>query len=124
MRVIGLAVHGGNPALVLIGVAVEPAVAEVFPEEAEFPEVVGDVFADVTYGAVGADDYFLILFSDFRLGICGPLGDLCFCDSCPPHYPAALVLPLSFIEEHAAIFELLESGIPEMQVQNLAFARK
>ena len=47
---------GGDPAGVG-RVLVELCVAEVFAgEEAELPEVVGDVFADVGDGAVGADD--------------------------------------------------------------------
>ncbi len=47
---------GGDPAGVG-GVLVEFGVAEVFAgEQAELPEVVGDVFADVGDGAVGADD--------------------------------------------------------------------
>ena len=52
----GFAVGGGDPAGVR-GVFVEFFVAEVFAgEETELPEVVGDVFADVGDGAVGADD--------------------------------------------------------------------
>ena len=54
----GFAVGGGDPAGVG-RVLVEFCVAEVFAgEEAELPEVIGDVFADVGDGAVGADDDF------------------------------------------------------------------
>ena len=59
-----LALHGRDPALVLVGIAVELAIAEVAPEQAELPHVVGDVFADIADGAVGADDYFLVFFGD------------------------------------------------------------
>jgi hypothetical protein len=55
MRVGLDAVFGRDPALV-IGVREERLVAEVATEQAELPEVVGDVFADVGDGAVGADD--------------------------------------------------------------------
>jgi hypothetical protein len=63
VRMILLAlVIGGDPAVVLIGIAVELAIAEIASEQAELPHVIGDVFADVADGAVGADDDFLIFF--------------------------------------------------------------
>ncbi len=55
VRMVRLAVLGRDPALV-IGIGEERLVAEVAAEQAELPEVVGDVFADVGDGAVGADD--------------------------------------------------------------------
>ncbi|XWK71073.1 hypothetical protein RBB80_18810 [Tunturiibacter gelidiferens] len=51
-----IAVGGGDPATT-IGIFAKFCVAEVLAgEEAELPEVIGDVLADVGDGAVGADD--------------------------------------------------------------------
>ncbi len=50
-----LALDGRDPALV-IGILEERLVTEVAAEQAELPKVVGDVFADIGDGAVGADD--------------------------------------------------------------------
>src|SRR5712675_2986640 len=55
-----LAFRRGNPAIALVGIAIELAVAEVAAQQAKLPHVVGDVFANVAYRAVGADNYFLI----------------------------------------------------------------
>src|ERR1019366_2186378 len=41
--------------------AIEFPIAEIAPEQAEFPHVISNVFADVSYRAVGADDNFLAL---------------------------------------------------------------
>ncbi len=69
----GFAVDSGDPATV-IRVFVELLIAEVFAgEEAELPEVVGDVFADVGDGAVGADDYLCVFVGE--VGICSLFGD-------------------------------------------------
>src|SRR5579864_9849768 len=47
--------RGRDPALVTVGVVVELAITEVAAKQAELPHVIGDVFADVADGAVGAD---------------------------------------------------------------------
>ena len=72
VRMIFLAVGGRNPTLVLIGIAIELAIAEIAPQQAELPHVVCDVFADVADGAVGADDYFLIFFGNLLGLVCVP----------------------------------------------------
>ena len=36
------------------------AIVEIFAEQAEFPELVGDVFSDVGDRAIGADDDFVL----------------------------------------------------------------
>src|SRR5208282_5440613 len=61
VRMIFLAFGGGNPAIVSIGIAVELAIAEIAPQQAKFPHVIGNVFAYVAYGTVGTDDDFLIV---------------------------------------------------------------
>src|SRR5579862_2595229 len=53
------------PAIVLIGIAEKLAVSEVSPEQPELPHVVGDVFAHIADGAVGADDDLLVFLGDF-----------------------------------------------------------
>ena len=47
-----------------IGIKIKPAISEIFAEQAELPHVESDVFADVADCAVGADDYFLVVFGD------------------------------------------------------------
>ena len=64
MRMIFLALHGGYPALVLVGIAVELAIAEIATQQAKLPHVVGDVLADIADSTVGADDHFLIFFGN------------------------------------------------------------
>src|SRR5258708_18854971 len=63
--VVLVALHGGDPAVLLIWISEEFAVFEIAAEQAELPHVVGDVFADVADGAVGADDDFLVFLGDF-----------------------------------------------------------
>src|SRR5262249_46599427 len=55
-----VAVTGGNPGFVAIGMGVKTAVVKIAAEQSEFPEVVGDVFSDVGDGAVGAYDDFCV----------------------------------------------------------------
>ena len=55
VRMLGGTVYRREPALA-VGVGEEGEIAEVLAKEAELPEVIGDVFADVRDGAVGADD--------------------------------------------------------------------
>ena len=64
VRMVLLPVRSGNPTVVLIGIAIKLAIAEVTAEQAKFPHVIGDVFADIANRAVGTDDYFLIFFGD------------------------------------------------------------
>src|SRR6516162_8255187 len=53
---IGFAVLGRDPTLVVVGITEEFLVSEVAAEETELPEMIGDVFADVADGSVGAYD--------------------------------------------------------------------
>ena len=48
----------------VVRIPVELAVAEIATQQSELPHVVGNVFADVADGAVGAHDYFLVFFGD------------------------------------------------------------
>ena len=50
----------------MLWVGEEALVAEVAAEQAELPKVVGDVFADVGDGAVGADDDFGVVVRVLR----------------------------------------------------------
>src|SRR2546421_3643848 len=95
-----LAFRRGNPAIALVGIAIELAVAEVATQQAKLPHVVGDVFANVADGAVGADNYFLIFFGNLVIpGLHGRGARayaVCACKvldgSRAAHYPAAFVL--------------------------------
>ena len=115
----GFAVDGGDPAGVR-WVLVEFCVAEVFAgEEAELPEVVGDVFADVGDGAVGADDDFGVFIGE--VGVGSLFGDGCF-SSCSAHDPAVFILAGGlFIED--AFFDHERAGcVPEVEGEDFAFA--
>ena len=105
----------------MIGISEEAVVAKVAAEQAELPEVIGDIFADVGDGAVGADDDFgvfvkSVLRTVLVLGFCG-------C-ACAGHDPAAFVLAFVLEIEHAGFFELFEGGFPEFEVKDFALARQ
>ena len=102
---------GRNPAFV-IGVGEKRLVAKVLAQQAELPQVVGDVLADVGDRAIRADDNLGVLIK-IALGNLG---------AGPGHHPAALVLALALEVEHAGLLQLLEGRLPELQVQNLALA--
>ncbi len=51
---------GGGPNRFAFGSVWPFAVVEIFAEQAEFPELIGNVFADVGDGAVRADDDFVL----------------------------------------------------------------
>ena len=81
---------------------------EVLVEQSELPELVCDILADVGDGAVGSDDDLVIVVS---LGI----------DS---HHPAALVLAFGLEEDRITSLELFEGVVPELEVEDVAFARQ
>src|SRR5580700_4425787 len=56
----------GDPGFVAIGMRVKALVVKIAVEEAELPEMVGDVFSDVRDSAIGSDD-------DFGFGLLGGL---------------------------------------------------
>src|ERR1700751_4112049 len=56
----------GDPGFVSVRVRVKPLVVKIAVEEAELPEVVGDVLSDVCDRAIGSDD-------DFGFGLLGGL---------------------------------------------------
>ncbi len=95
-------------------------VAEVFAgEEAELPEVVGDVFADVGDGAVGADDDLGIFVGEVRVS--SLFGDDCFCAGAA-HDVAAFVFACGFEVEDAFFEHEFASCVPEVEGENLALA--
>ena len=105
---------------VWVGVLVEFRVAEVFAgEEAELPEVVGDVFADVGDGAVGADDDFGVFVGEG--GVSSLLCDGFGCASAA-HDVAAFVFAGGF-EVEDAFFDHQRAGrVPEVEGEDLALA--
>ncbi len=90
-------------------------VVKIPAEQAEFPEVVGDVFADVRDSAVGAHD-------DFRVGELGGLvvrlfgfGNGSFFSEGSSITQQAGFFPLVDIESRL-LSSVLEGGVPEFQV--------
>src|SRR6202034_1648944 len=53
---------GRDPHLASVRVSGPWPVVEIFAEQTEFPELVGNILADVSHGAVRADDNFAVLF--------------------------------------------------------------
>ena len=111
----------------VVGITIKLAIAEVASQQAELPHVVGDVFANVADGAVGADDYFLVFLGDlvFLCVLCVLLwSNLAVRGSGPPHHPASFVLAFVLEGKHAGFLQLGKGRIPEMQVQDFALARQ
>ncbi len=135
VRMIRLAVLGRNPDLVIVGIAVELAVAEVQAQQTELPKMISNVFADVTDRSVRTHDDLGVFVGagiffrprSFSCWVPHPCalfwrkgGRLRW----SLHHPAALVLAFGLEIEDALLFQLLEGRIPEVQTQDLAFARK
>ena len=73
----GFAVLSRDPDLMAVGIAIELAIAEVASQQAELPQVIGDVLADVADRAVGAHDDLRVLVGTglflFRIAGAPPL---------------------------------------------------
>ena len=67
VRMVRLAVLGRNPDLMLVGILVEAPIAEVAAQQAELPEVISDVLADIADRAIGAHDDLRILVGAWTL---------------------------------------------------------
>ena len=124
------AVLGGDPALVPVGIVKELLVAEVAAQQAELPQVVGNVLANVAHGAIRPHNDFGVFVGTAwprpsGASVCASRCYIAFGRSARTgHHPAALVLALSLEVEHALVFELLKGQVPEMQAQNFALARQ
>ena len=102
------------------------AVVKIFSEQTEFPELIGNVFANVGDGAVGADDDFVLdVFFVVRRGVC-PLrlsqAPALAASSFHGNDPAASHFSGGSQLNDAGGFQFLESGIPEFEVKDFAFA--
>ncbi len=88
---------------------IEQFVLEVLVQQADFPQLIGDVLADIGHRAVGSDDD-LVVFVTFGL---------------EPHDPAAGVLALvSRRRSRFFCLQLLERVIPEFEMKDVAFPRQ
>src|SRR5689334_9106525 len=119
---------GGDPHLTAVRVAVKTLIAEVAPQQAKLPQMVGNVLADIGNSIVGTDNHLGVFI--WTLGSRSVLlfvrGWLFygFRRRSSLHHPAAFVLALSFKIEHALLLELRKSRLPEMQMENFAFLRQ
>src|SRR5262245_22564866 len=86
---------GGSPDDAPVFVRAPRPIIKVLAEQAEFPELVGDVLAGVDDGAVGPNDH---------LSVLGQAG----------HDPAALQLAFGFVVDRVALLEEFESSSPEL----------
>ena len=127
MRMIRDTVLGGDPADLCIGVSKERTIFEIATEQAELPQVIGNVFAFIDHGAVRAHDHFCVFVGEaLRLlrdgAVTGGSGGSCgFRPACDP---AAGFRALCLLVDDALFSQLLERHIPEMQSQDFALARQ
>ncbi len=98
--VLGGALDGRRPEPLLF----PPAVAEVLAEQAELPELVGDVLADVGHRAVGAHDHLVGILETGELRGVGER-----------HHPAAGVLALALELHRAGGLQQLEGDREEVE---------
>ena len=128
-------VRGRGPQRTPARLLSDEEVPEVAPEQAEFPELVGDVFPDVGDDAVRSDDD---LFARVRrIDVFGSAREpgrripgrhgrgvgrrrRAFVLFFNPHHPAALQSPLVLQEDGVLRFQNVERGRPEVQSQNVA----
>ena len=99
------ALAGGDPQFRLPPVAV----GEVLAQQAELPQLIGDVLADVGHRAVGAHDHLVRILE---------AGELC--GSLERHDPAAGVLALGFELDGAALLQELEGVTEEVEPEDVA----
>ena len=91
----------------------EGGVLEVAAEQAELPELVGDVLADVGHRAVGADDHLVGILKALELLAVGQR-----------HDPAAGVLAALFEPDGAGRLQLFEGRDEEIETEDLALVGK
>src|SRR5271154_3876152 len=103
-----------------VRIAKELPISEIATEQAKLPHVISDIFADIAYGAIGANDNFLV----FLLNLCvlGALRGFRSCSTRPPHNPAAFVLPGVLESKHAGFLKFAKRRIPKMKMEYLALA--
>ncbi len=131
-RVRIVAFAGGDPGLVAVGMLVETVIVKIALEQAEFPEMMRDVFADVGDRAVRAHDNFGFgFFRRFFGRIAGGrfrafrgLLRTSLLVGRQLHHPAAGIFPGRRYWIAPRCFQNLERGIPEFQVQDFALARE
>ena len=97
-----------------VRIGVKFLVVEIAPQQAEFPELIGDVFADVSDRAIRADDDFGVVVFAARVG--GVRGIV------QAHHPASGILSRGGQMDRVALLQKLECRVPEFQVQDFAFA--
>src|SRR5579883_1343232 len=91
-----------------IGRGIEQFVLKVLVQQADFPELIRYVFADIRHRTIRTDDDFVVVVA-FRI---------------QSHHPAAGVLAFLLEENSFLLTQLLEGIIPELQMENVAFARE
>src|SRR6185312_6375985 len=103
------------------------AIAEILTQQPELPEMVGDVLADVSHGAVGShNDLGVFVRPGFRRIIAFGRYLLLsgFRRRSPFHHPAAFVLAFGLKVKHAFLLHLLKGKVPEMKVKDFALLRE
>ena len=117
--------HRAHPNLVTARIGVEGVVKEVLPQQPELPKLVGHILADISDGAVRADDHLGVFGPgiacglSFRRGIRRLRVSLILA-----HDPAARIFPLGLQVDGAALLQQSEGMVPKLKVQDLALARQ
>src|SRR4051794_10843080 len=105
-----------DPAIVTIRIAKELAIAEILPQQAELPQVIGDVLAGISDRSIRPHDDLVVFVRQLGVRLSRGTGAL--------HYPAALLLPFGNEMDHALLFQLGKGCIPKVQPQDLTLARE
>src|SRR5882724_8130709 len=109
-RVIGApGAAAAGPDLVSVRLTPKDVVLEIGGEQAEFPELIGDVLADVGHRAVAAHDDLFALLQVFEAG------------TLERHHPATLTLAALQERDRPALLQELERRLPEAAAEDVSF---
>src|SRR5262249_37790048 len=92
------------------------SILKVAAEQTEFPELIGDVLADIGDDAVRSDDHLLA-----GLAVLALWGTVAFVDT---HHPAACEASLRLQKDGACGLKNVKGVRPEAETQNVAFVRQ
>ena len=100
-------------------------VSKIAAEQSEFPQLVGDVLANISNRAVGTHDHLSrssVRTRSVRSVVIAVVATVF--SGVEMHHPAARILPRAGQVNRAALLQPLKCGVPELQVQDLALARQ
>src|SRR6266567_6074042 len=100
-----------------VRIGIERLVTKIPAQQTELPQMISDVLTHVGDGAIRPHDDLHIFCS---LGLCRLFRALGFRRFPQAHDPAATVLSRVLVANSAGILHKLESGFPEIELENFA----